>query len=65
MCTVLLPPGVNPIAVNEIYHIISYCVNICIVFFGLKSNTTAIFLGFSSNKQFTSHDGMRHDIGAG
>jgi predicted Zn-ribbon and HTH transcriptional regulator len=24
MCTVLLTPGVNPIAVNEIYHIISY-----------------------------------------
>jgi hypothetical protein len=23
MCTVLLPPGVNPIAVNKIYHIIS------------------------------------------
>jgi len=22
MCTVLLPPGDNPIAVNEIYHII-------------------------------------------
>jgi hypothetical protein len=22
MCTVLLPPGVNPIAVNKIYHII-------------------------------------------
>ena len=24
LCTVLLPPGVNPIAVN-IYHITSYC----------------------------------------
>jgi hypothetical protein len=24
MCTVLLPPGVNPTAVNKIYHIISY-----------------------------------------
>jgi len=24
MCTVLLPPGVNPTAVNKICHIISY-----------------------------------------
>jgi hypothetical protein len=24
ICTVLLPPGVNPIAVNEINHIVSY-----------------------------------------
>jgi len=23
MCTVLLPPGVNPIAVSKIYHILS------------------------------------------
>jgi hypothetical protein len=26
MCTVLLPPGVNPTAVNKIYHIIIKCV---------------------------------------
>jgi hypothetical protein len=28
MCAVLLPPGVNPVAVNEIYHhIISYIIS--------------------------------------
>ena len=27
MCTVLLPPGVNPNAVNKIYHIIYYIIS--------------------------------------
>jgi len=54
MCTVLLPPGVNPIAVNK-YYIISYHKTVGISFpaveWEIKYMNTKIFLSLSlSNK---------------
>ena len=57
MCTVLLPPGVDPIAANKymniniIYHIISYHNHIICNYVPVESNTQCLEKRYYRNPQ--------------
>jgi laminin alpha 3/5 len=57
MCAVLLPPGVNPIAVKYIYHIVSYILMFQ-VNYGFNCGSGAVQIA----SERTYNDGQWHSV---